>query len=87
MRTFDLQSKIDDRDDTISELKVVNKNSREAADRINKELHGYKTKHSKEKAELIKEHKAEVKAWRKDLGEANKEKIKLSITCHNFTSF
>ena len=72
-----LQSRIDDQDETISEMKIINKNSREATDRINKELHEHKIKYSKEKAVLIKEHKTEVKAWRKELGEVTKENIKL----------
>ena len=62
-----LQNRIDDQDETISEMKISNKNSREATDRINKELHEQKIKYSKEKAVLIKEHKTEVKAWRKEL--------------------
>ena len=72
-----LQSKIDDQNTTISELKVVNKNSIEATNRINKEMHQLKNKHLNEKAVLIKDHKIEVKAWRKDLGEMNRENIKL----------
>ena len=78
-----LQTKIDERDDTITELKKMNKNSREAADRINKELNEIKIKYSKEKAVLIKEHRAEIKVWRKDLGEVTKENIKLKEKLDN----
>ena len=72
-----LQSKIDEQDDIISELNIINKNSKEGSARINKELHELKIKYSKEKTMLIKDHKTEVKAWRKDLGDVNKENIKL----------
>ena len=66
-----LQSKIDEQDDIISELNIINKNSKEGSARINKELHELKIKYSKEKTNLIKDHKTEVKAWRKDLGDVN----------------
>ena len=78
-----LQSKIDESDDTVNELKNIIKNSREAADRINKELNDYKVKYSREKALQIKEHKAEIKVWRKDLGELKKENIKLKEKLSN----
>ena len=51
-----LQSKIDEHDDTVNELKKTIKDSREAADRINKELNNYKVKYSREKAMLINTH-------------------------------
>ena len=36
-----------------------------------------KDKFEKEKAQLVKDHKAEVKAWKRDLGDANSKVIKL----------
>ena len=56
-----LQTRIDERDT----IKVHN------------ELSDTKLKFGEQRAAILKKHKAEVKAWKKDLGEANKERIKL----------
>lgn len=75
-----LQTKISEHANVIYDLKsekCLDENAREASARINKELNDYKLKVSTEKAALLKVHKEEVKAWKKDLGEANKEKIKI----------
>ena len=72
-----LENKIKERDETIQELEIANKIAREGKNRIHKELNESKKKFTQEKALIFKEHKSEVKAWRKELGEANREKIKL----------
>ena len=72
-----LQGKIEERDDNINVLEHANKVAKEASNQLNKKLNEMKIKLNKEKAEILKEHKAELKAWKKDLGEANKENIKL----------
>ena len=61
----------------IESLKHATQVAREISNKLHKELSDTKIKFNKEKAATFKEHKAEVKAWKKDLGEANKEKIKL----------
>ena len=72
-----LENKIKERDENLQELEVANKIAREGTNRIRKELNESKKKFTQEKAMIFKEHKSEVKAWRKELGEANREKIKL----------
>ena len=50
---------------------------KELVDRLNKELQDSKVKFKRERGEMIKSHKAEVKYWRKELGEQTKINIKL----------
>ena len=47
------------------------------SDSLNKQLNANQVKFGKEKTEILKSHKAEVKAWREDLGEETKQKRKL----------
>ena len=72
-----LQTRVDERDAEIESLKHATEVAREISNKVHKELSDTKLKFREEKATIFKEHKAEVKAWKKDLGEANKEKIKL----------
>ena len=81
-----LQGKIEERDDNINVLEHANKVAKEASNQLNKKLSEMKIKLNKEKAEILKEHKAELKAWKKDLGEANKENIKLRKKFDKFVS-
>ena len=64
-----LENKIVEYDETVKEL--------ERANMIARELKEAKQKFSQEKALIERQHKFEVKAWRKELGESNKEKVKL----------
>ena len=70
-----LENKIKERDETLQELEIANKIAREGQNRIHKELNESKKKFTQEKALIFKKHKSEVRAWRKELGEAIKEKI------------
>jgi hypothetical protein len=72
-----LKRHIEDQAVEINDLEVSKKKGRHVADKLNKELANIKTKFKKEKAVLHKQHKAEVKAWRKDLGDEIKLNIKL----------
>ena len=72
-----LKIKIMERDETVRELEKANMIAREGSNRLNKELRESKQKFYQEKASIEKQHKLQVKAWRKELGESNKEKIKL----------
>ena len=68
-----LENALKDRDEEIANLKTANKADKESSEILNKKLTETRLKHEKEKAKLIKEHKAEVKAWKKDLGEEIKK--------------
>ena len=72
-----LQTKIKECEREIDDLKRVNGNAFEASNRLDKDLNDYKLKFSTEKAGLKKEHKEEVKALKKSIGEANQEKTKM----------
>ena len=72
-----LEGKIEEREDNIKELENAKKIAREGSNRINKELSECKLRFSQDIASIKKQHKSEVKAWRKELGEANKQKVKL----------
>ena len=67
-----LKNELNDRDNEIVDLKIANKNALEVSARLNKDLNDYKLKISAEKAAINKEHREEVKALKKSLGEANK---------------
>ena len=53
------------------------KHAKEAADRLNKKLCNTKKRFEKEKVDIIKWYKAEIKGWKKDLGEERRQKVKL----------
>ena len=72
-----LENKIKERDETLQDLEIANKIAREGTNRIHKELKESKKKFTQEKPLIFKEHTSEVRAWRKELGEANGEKIEL----------
>ena len=60
-----------------SEIQNLQKSSKEISNKLNKELVSTKVKFQAEKEEILKQHKAEVKSWRQELGEVTTEKIKL----------
>ena len=62
-----------DIEDQKKSIEVKNK----VAEKLNKELRETKKRAENEKSCLVKAHKSEVKAWRKDLGEETKQRIKL----------
>ena len=61
----------------IKDLEVSNKKVNEIADKFHKELIETKRKFKKDNAAMVKQHKAEVKSWRLDLGEEMRLNIKL----------
>ena len=68
----------------ICDLKLANKNSTKISNKLNKELCDLKTKFKKEKIVILKEHRAEIKYGRKELGEETKLKIKLEEKLNEF---
>jgi len=72
-----LENAVQDREDSLVKLEHVNKSAKESAVKLNKILNDTKVKFQHEKEFLQKEHKLEVKAWRKDLGQAIKNHKKL----------
>ena len=75
-----LQISVANLNDGIHALEVSNKKQKEIADKLHKNINETKVKSMKEKDQVEKEHRAEVKSWRKDLGEEVKEKVKLEKT-------
>ena len=72
-----LEEKLVEQNDTIKDLQSSINIKMEVSKSLNKQLGETKAKAGKEKAAILKEHKAEVKSWRKCLGEERKLKIKL----------
>ena len=72
-----LENKIDEHMDEIKSLQHANNLVREISNKVNKELNETKLKAKEEKAAILKEHKAEVKSWKRELGKANKENINM----------
>ena len=72
-KNIDLRDKLAEQNWNIEDHKKSILVKNKVADKLNKELH-----ETKKRAEnLVKAHKSEVKAWRKDLGEETKRRIKL----------
>ena len=61
----------------IKDLESSIKIKTEVAEKLNKNLKEVKEKFKQEKAEILVNHKTEVKSWRKKLGEETKSKITL----------
>ena len=72
-----LNLSIKEKDREIMDLERANKVKSEVADKIKKNLKEVKEKFQKEKTDITRNHKLEVKYWRKQLGEETKTKIKL----------
>ena len=72
-----LKKALEDRDNEIFDLKIANKTAKEASDMLNKKLVSNKNKYDQEKSKQLKEHRNEVKALKKDLGEANRKIVNL----------
>ena len=58
-------------------MKNQTRNRKKISNKFNKELSDARVKFKNEKAEISKEYRAEIKGWRKDLGEETKQKLKL----------
>ena len=67
----------------ICDLEKIMRVKNEVSEKLNKELKELKVKFNKEKSEMIKCHKKEVKYWRRELGEETKVKIKLKEILEN----
>ena len=61
----ELKGDLKARDDIICDLEVSNKIATESANKLNKIMNDSRKKYEKEKADLMKEHKIEIKAWKK----------------------
>ena len=61
----------------VYDLKLANKKASEASNKLNKVLSDLKVNFKKEKNAILKQNKAEIKYWRKELGEETKVRIKL----------
>ena len=72
-----LKIKIEDQNQEIINLQNSLKVKIKVSEKLNKELSENKIKAEKEKAAIIKTYKAEVKSWRKDLGDVTRQKVKL----------
>ena len=72
-----LKIKIENQSEDILSLEASNKIQKEINDKFHKELNKTKISLKKEQDMIVKQHIAEIKSWRKELGEVNKNKIKL----------
>ena len=64
---INLQSRIEERDDIIKHLMHANKVAKEVSNEIHKNLREMKIKMNKEKNEIFKEPKTEIKVWKRSL--------------------
>jgi len=71
------KNKIRNLETEIKDLEHSNKLRKEVSENLNKKLSELKINFNKEKMDIAKRNKLEVKYWRKELGEETKVKIKL----------
>lgn len=81
-----LKDELKDRDDKILALQIAYNAAKEAACKLKNVLGQNKLKFEKEKSLLLKEHRAELKSWKKDLGNERREKIKLVKQLENISN-
>lgn len=72
-----LKSEIEDRNQDIFYLKKSNKAAKEVSEKLNRVVHENRVRFENEKAQRSKEHKAEVKGWKRELGRVNSKVVKL----------
>ena len=72
-----LKSEIKDRDNEIVYLQKSRKSAEEVSKKLNRTVQENKVRFENEKRQLIKEHKAEVKSWKRELGKVNSKVVKL----------
>ena len=72
-----LKGRFDDLNAEIQDLETSNKKQKEISNKFNKELSDARVKFQKEKTEISKEYRAELKVLRKDLGEETRQKLKV----------
>ena len=77
-----LKIKIETQNEDISTLETSNKIQKDINDKLHKELNETKIRFKKEQDTILKQHKAETKSWRKDLGDVTEGKIKLDEKFH-----
>ena len=79
-----LKEALKHRDDEIIELQIASNTAKEASNKLNEVLGQKRVKFEKEKSLLVREHRVEVKAMKKDLGDERRERIKLEKKLENF---
>ena len=72
-----LQVRIEDQNSEIKDLQNSLKVRIKVPEKLNKELSENKIKAENENTSLITSYKAEIKSWRKDLGDVTKQNVKL----------
>ena len=72
-----MEKNLKTREDTIRNLEIKNKAATAVADKLNSTLVECRSKFENDKANIIREYKGEVKTWKRELGIANKNHIKL----------
>ena len=72
---IDLTTKLEEKNLALAGLELSNKSARLVSDKFNKEINENREAFQLEKTAIIKDFKAQIKIWRKDLGEERREKI------------
>ena len=72
-----LKKKNQEQENTINELSRENRLARDATYAINKAHNDARVMYEKDKFQIFKQHKVEVKSWRRELGEMTRKHIKL----------
>ena len=79
-----LKVAVENLNENIQDLEISNKKQKEISNKFNKEINETKVQFGKEKEKAEKEHRAEVKSWRKDLGDEVKKNVKLEKTLKKY---
>ena len=71
---IDLTTKLEEKNLALAGLELSNKSARLVSDKFNNEIIENREAFQLEKTAIIKDFKAQIKIWRKDLGEERREK-------------
>ena len=72
-----LKCEIEQQNVDIQDLQISNKIQKQISQKLSKNINETEKKSKKEKTMIYKQHRAEIKSWRLELGDETKEKIKL----------
>ena len=78
-----LEKKLSDLHEMVKTLEISNKCAKAVADKLNSNLVEQRSKFEKEMAYIILDYRHEVKMWKKELGQMNKNHIKLQKKFEN----
>ena len=77
LENYEFRTSVENQTHEIKDLESLIKAGKQASNKLNKEISEMRANFNKEKETIAKEHRMEVKAWKKELGDERKQRIAL----------